>query len=284
MVTTEPDVPPAGVDPWQPRPSRVVSRTKETVQTVTIGLVPRADEQLGARPGQFNMLSVWGVGEIAVSVSGIDRDRRVLYHTVRAVGAVSAALTRARPGDTIGVRGPFGTSWEAADAAGGDVVVVAGGVGLAPLRLAILDTMARIPPGRLFVLVGARSPGDLLFARELDRWSRRAGVEVAVTVDRAGPDWSGHVGLVTELVRRAGFDGTNALALVCGPEPMMRFTTSALVDRGTAPGRIRLSLERNMKCGLGLCGHCQLGPLLLCRDGAVVAADRVGSLLGVREL
>jgi len=247
-------------------------------------VVPDDDEQLDARPGQFNMLSVWGVGEIAVSVSGIDRRRRVLYHTVRAVGAVSSALTQTRRGDTIGVRGPFGTSWEPTDGAGGDVVVVAGGVGLAPLRLAIMDTMTRTPPGRLFVLVGARSPGDLLFARELERWSRRPGVEVSVTVDRAGPDWSGQVGLVTGLVRRAGFDAANALALVCGPEPMMRFTTTALIDRGVAIGRIRLSLERNMKCGLGLCGHCQLGPLLLCRDGAVVGADRVGALLGVREL
>jgi len=289
MSAADLHIPPAGIDPYQPQRHRVVSRRRESHDTVTIGLVPVALVPAGGelervRPGQFNMVSAFGVGEIPISVSGVNSRRGTLLHTIRAVGAVSTALTQARKGDVLGVRGPFGTPWDVEAADEADLVVVAGGLGLAPLRLAAIEAIAARRLGRVFVLVGARSPQDLLFARDLERWARQPGVEVNVTVDHAGPEWTGHVGLVTDLVRRAQFDPARALALVCGPEVMMRFTARALAERGVATGRIRLSLERNMKCGIGLCGHCQLGPLLLCRDGPVVSAERVGHLLGVREL
>jgi NAD(P)H-flavin reductase len=190
------------------------------------------------------------------------------------VGAVTRALHAAQPGSLIGVRGPFGTSWDVASAAGRDVVIVAGGIGLAPLRPVVLSALAdRSRYGRIVLLTGARTPGDLLYADDLERW-RRDGVEVAVTVDRADSGWSGEVGLVTALIEPAGL----------APDVMMRFTADALAARGIPASQIWVSLERNMRCGVGWCGHCQLGPLLVCRDGPVVSYDRAAALMTVREL
>jgi anaerobic sulfite reductase subunit B len=234
------------------------------------------------------MLTAFGIGEVPISVSGLGdngggRARR-LEHTLRAVGAVTRALHAAQPGSLIGVRGPFGTSWDVASAAGRDIVIVAGGIGLAPLRPVVLTALAdRSRYGRIVLLVGARTPGDLLYAGELESW-RRDGVEVAVTVDRADTSWSGQVGLVTALVEPAGLAPDNSVAFVCGPDVMMRFTADALAARGIPVRRIRVSLERNMRCGVGWCGHCQFGPLLVCRDGPVVGYDRVAALMRVREL
>jgi NAD(P)H-flavin reductase len=234
------------------------------------------------------MLTAFGVGEVPISVSGLGdsgggRARR-LEHTLRAVGAVTRALHAAPPGSLIGVRGPFGTSWDVASAAGRDIVIVAGGIGLAPLRPVVLSALAdRSRYGRIVLLAGARTPGDLLYADELERW-RRDGVEVAVTVDRADSGWSGEVGVVTTLIEPAGLAPDNSVAFVCGPDVMMRFTADALAARGIPVSRIRVSLERNMRCGVGWCGHCQLGPLLVCRDGPVVSYDRAAALMRVREL
>jgi anaerobic sulfite reductase subunit B len=200
------------------------------------------------------------------------------------VGAVTRALHAAQPGSLIGVRGPFGTSWDVASAAGRDIVIVAGGIGLAPLRPVVLSALAdRSRYGRIVLLAGARTPGDLLYADELERWGRD-GVEVAVTVDRADSGWSGEVGVVTTLIEPAGLVPDNSVAFVCGPDVMMRFTADALAARGIPVSRIRVSLERNMRCGVGWCGHCQFGPLLVCRDGPVVSYDRVAALMRVREL
>ena len=234
------------------------------------------------------MLTALGVGEVPISVSGLGdsgggRARR-LQHTLRAVGAVTRALCAAQPGGLIGVRGPFGTGWDVASAAGRDIVIVAGGIGLAPLRPVVLTALAdRSRYGRIVLLAGARTPADLLYASELEQW-RRVGVEVAVTVDQADSGWGGEVGLVTALIRPAGLAPGNSVAFVCGPDIMMRVTADALAAQGIPPGRIRVSLERNMRCGAGWCGHCQLGPLLVCRDGPVVGYDRAAALMRVREL
>jgi anaerobic sulfite reductase subunit B len=271
-----------------PRFYRVASRREDTADTVTLELAEPAQPVPAFAPGQFAMLTAFGVGEVPISVSGLGdsgggRARR-LEHTLRAVGAVTRALHAAPPGSLIGVRGPFGTSWDVASAAGRDVVIVAGGIGLAPLRPVVLTALAdRSRYGRIVLLVGARTPGDLLYADELGRW-RRDGVEVAVTVDRAGSGWSGQVGLVTALIEPAGLAPGNSVAFVCGPDVMMRFTADALAARGIPASRIRVSLERNMRCGVGWCGHCQLGPLLVCRDGPVVGYDRAAALMRVREL
>jgi len=256
----------------------------------TLSLTPLAAPPLQARAGQFTMLSALGVGEAAISVSGVP-GAASLEQTVRAVGPVTVALCRSGIGDLVGVRGPYGTDWEVdgggrhgAGAATEDVVVVAGGIGLAPLRGAISQLVARGPhAGRVFVLVGARQPEQIIFGDDLQAWSE-AGAHVAVTVDTAGPAWRGHVGVVTTLLAQAGISPDKARALVCGPEVMIRFSARALVDMGVDPGRIRVSLERNMQCGVGWCGHCQLGPYLLCRDGPVVAySEALAHLLTVRE-
>jgi NAD(P)H-flavin reductase len=265
---------------------RVAAKRRELADTWTLELEPAADggaEPLGEfAPGQFAMLYAFGVGEVPISVSGVDGGR--LVHTVRAVGATSRALCECEPGDSLGARGPFGSAWPLTEAEGGDVIVVAGGIGLAPLRLAV-DHLAshRDRYGSVHLLYGARSPGEILYPDELERW-RGSGIEVQVSVDSAPPGWEGRVGLVTTLIPRAEFDGERATAMVCGPEVMMRFVGAALGERGLPPARVHLSMERNMKCAIGLCGHCQLAHRFVCRDGAVFPLEAIAPLLGIREL
>jgi NAD(P)H-flavin reductase len=230
------------------------------------------------------MVHAFGIGEVPISLSGPPAsagDRVVL--TVRSVGAVTEAICQAELGAVLGLRGPFGNSWPVAEAAGGDVVVVAGGIGLAPLRPVVRHVLARRADyGAVSVLYGARTPGDLLYTNELDAWGSTVNVEL--TVDAAGAGWLGRVGVVPQLVARAPFDAEEATAFVCGPEVMMHFTVEALRERGVPDERILLSLERDMRCGVGLCGHCQLGPSLICRDGPVYPQAEVGHLMEVREL
>jgi NAD(P)H-flavin reductase len=258
----------------------VRSRRRETRDTWTLA-VDTSD--FAFAPGQFNMLYAFGVGEIPVSVSGDPVKPGPLVHTIRAVGDVSRALTRLKRGDALGLRGPFGSAWPVAESRGRDIVVAAGGLGLAPLRPAIYHLLAeRNAYGRIAVLYGSRSPDDILYRRELESWRRRLDVEV--TVDRATNSWHGNVGVVTKLIGRAGFDPDRTVALVCGPEIMMRFTANALESAGVAAERIFVSMERNMKCAVGHCGHCQFGPTLVCRDGPVMRYDRVNRLMLIREL
>ncbi len=264
---------------------RVVGRRRETVDVVTFFLESLDGERLSYRSGQFNMLSAFGVGEVAISVSGSPGDAGPLRHTVRDVGAVTHALCSSDVGDVIGVRGPFGTDWGITGRPSPlDTVVVAGGIGLAPLRGAIEELVAARSEGagRVFVLVGAREPAQLVFVDDLAAWEE-AGVVVRTTVDRPAPGWGGRVGLVTTLLANAGFDAKHCRVLMCGPEIMMRFTASALDELGVDPAFIWVSLERNMQCGLGWCGHCQLGPLLLCRDGPVVRYVEASTLMNERE-
>jgi len=267
-----------------PLAHRVLARHQETHDTWTLTLDP-LEATVAPAPGQFVMLYAPGVGEIPISASGESGAAGLLTHTIRPVGAVSAALCGLEEGSLVGVRGPFGTTWPLEAARGSDVVVVAGGIGLAPLRPAIRGVLAhRDDYGSLSVLVGARTPEDLLFVGELEQWRARLDADALVTVDAAAPTWRGRVGLVTTLLFAAAFDPARTTALVCGPEIMMKFVARALLERGVAKDKIWIAAERNMRCGVGHCGHCQLGPLLLCRDGPVVRYDVVEPLLRVREL
>lgn len=267
-----------------PRPFRVVDRRQDTADTVTVWLEPADGVPLPFSAGQFTMLSAFGVGEVPVSVSGDPHVAGPLQHTIRDVGGVTHVLTGAAVGDVVGVRGPFGTGWDMANARGGDVVVMAGGIGLAPLRPAVVEMLSRREEyGRVVVLYGARTPEDLLYVAEQAQWVRE-GVEVLVAVDRASPAWRGRVGLVTALLEQARLDPARTSALVCGPEVMMRHGAAALTGLGVRPDRVRVSLERNMRCGVGLCGHCQYRELFVCVDGPVLPYDRVRSLLGQREV
>jgi anaerobic sulfite reductase subunit B len=271
-----------------PRPYRVVSRHTDTADTVTLTLEPDGYPLAQFAPGQFAMLTAYGIGEVPISVSAIAESEqgraRRLVHTLRAVGAVTRALHGTRPGAVIGVRGPFGTTWDPASAVGHDVVIIAGGIGLAPLRPVLHAVLADRPRyGRVVLLIGARTPADLLYGDEMAHLAA-AGVEVSMTVDRPAEGWPGQVGVVTTLIPPARFDPARTVAFLCGPEIMMRFTAQALTARGVPASRVRLSLERNMRCGVGWCGHCQLGPLLVCRDGPVVDYVRAEPLISVREL
>ncbi|HEY6963028.1 MAG TPA: FAD/NAD(P)-binding protein [Gaiellaceae bacterium] len=267
-----------------PLPYRVTRKRRETSDVWTLELEPvhEAIEPIG--PGQFTMLYAFGVGEAPISTSGKSGRNYPLVHTIREAGAVTRALCAKSPGDVVGVRGPFGNTWPLDEARGKDVVVMAGGIGLPPLRPAIYDVLAhRDEFGRLLLLYGGRTPADLLYPTELARWRER-GVAVDVIVDAAGPEWTGRVGVVTKLVPGAHFDPENAVAFVVGPEIMMRFSAQALVARGLPADCIWASMERTMRCGIGLCGHCQLGPTLVCRDGAVYPWPYLEPLLGVPEL
>ncbi|MFB9449454.1 FAD/NAD(P)-binding protein [Dactylosporangium vinaceum] len=262
---------------------RVMDRFAETADTVTLALEP-VDRPLPVfRPGQFAMLYAFGVGEVPISVSGRYGPAGLL-HTVRAVGATSAALHALQPGRMLGVRGPYGQGWPLPARVGADLVVVAGGLGLAPLRPLIRYAAAdRARYRRVAVLIGARTPDGLLYPDEYDTW-RAADIDVLATVDRAAADWTGRVGVVTALYDGLRTDPARTAGYLCGPEVMMRFAARDLLRRGVAPDRVWLSLERNMHCGTGHCGHCQLGPLLLCRDGPVARCDRALPLLAIREL
>jgi NAD(P)H-flavin reductase len=259
---------------------------RENHDTFTLELATRdEDTDFTFEPGQFNMLYVYGVGEAPISISG-DPDRaNLVVHTTRAVGNVTRAMWRLKRGDTIGVRGPFGSSWPVQAARGRDIVVVAGGIGLAPLRPVLYRLRNhRAEYHKVTLLYGARSPDDLLYTHEFAAWSKSGGIDMDVTVDRAGAGWGGKIGVVTTLIPRAGFDPGNAIAMVCGPEVMMRFTVKALRDRGVTTDRIYVSMERNMKCAVGFCGHCQFGPEFICRDGPVFRFDKIERLIGIREL
>jgi len=236
-------------------------------------------------PGQFNMLYMFGVGEVPISISGNPETPDTLVHTIRAVGPVTKALRTVKRGEFLGIRGPFGSTWPVAEAVGNDVVVVAGGIGLAPLRPAIYQLFAeRERYGKIAILYGTRTPADILYRRELEQWRARFDIEVNITVDRATSNWRGNVGVVTNLIPKATFDPYNSTVLVCGPEIMMRFTITALQKRGVPLDHIYVSMERNMKCAVGFCGHCQYGPFFVCKDGPVFSFDRIKDWFYIREL
>jgi len=273
-----------GPGPMVPEPFGVVAKHQDTVDTWTLTLEARSGDPLEFAPGQFTMLSAGGAGEVPISISGDPGRPELLVHTVRAVGLATRAICDAEPGRVLGVRGPFGTPWPVDEIEGEDVIVAAGGIGLAPLRPVLLELLARLDRlGRIVLLYGGRSPDQLLYPDELAELAAR-GLEVLITVDSAGPEWLGHVGVVTQLVGRAAFDPTRVIAMACGPEVMMRFTVAALANRGVPIDRIYASMERNMQCGIGHCGHCQLGPTLVCRDGPVYRWSELQPWLAIREL
>lgn len=259
---------------------------KDTHDTFTLELAPKGNGGgFAFLPGQFNMLYVFGVGEVPISICGDPANRNVLVHTTRAVGNVTKAMRKLRRNDVIGVRGPFGTHWPVEEATGSDIVFVAGGIGLPPLRPALYTVLAnRDKYGKIVLLYGTRSPEDIVYKSELERWRARFDLEVHITVDRASEGWRGNVGVVTTLIKKAPFDPDNTTALVVGPEVMMRYTIMELAKRGVKKSDMYVSMERNMKCGIGLCGHCQLGSVFICKDGPVFRYDAIETLFLQREI
>ncbi|MEW5978924.1 MAG: FAD/NAD(P)-binding protein [Acidobacteriota bacterium] len=276
----------AWLEPMSPQPVQVKRVMRDTHDTFTLELVPPAGNGLPSfLPGQFNMLYIFGVGEVPISISGDSGVPEVLLHTTREVGVVTRAMRKLKAGDTLGLRGPFGSAWPVADAEGDDVVIVAGGIGLAPLRPVLYWLQARRERyGKVVLLYGTRSPDDILYRKELERWRSQFDLEVIVTVDRAISTWRGNVGVVTSLISRAPFDPLNTTAMVCGPEIMMRHAALELKNRGVPEDRIFVSMERNMKCAVGFCGHCQFGPFFVCKDGPVFPYNRIRDWLSKWEI
>jgi NAD(P)H-flavin reductase len=277
---------PAPSSAMTPVPYRVRSRVSENRDSSTLVLEPLREPLPAPLPGEFMMMYAFGIGEVAISVSGVPIGTdSTITHTIRSVGAVSRALHDAQPSAVIGMRGPFGTNWGLAEAAGRDLVIVAGGVGLAPLRPVVLGALAeRDRFGRVTLIAGARARDDFLFGEELADWAAAEAIDVHLTVDVPVQGWPGEVGFVTEPLRRVPLRPDRTTAFLCGPEPMMRNGATELLRKGMGASDIRVSLERNMQCAIGWCGHCQLGPLLLCRDGPVVGYDVAEPLLRVKEL
>lgn len=272
-------------DPMDVRPFRIEKIRKELSDVFTMELVPEGGGSFAFKPGQFNMIYSFGAGEVPISISGDPADPSKLIHTIRRVGATTEAIGNLSEGMAVGIRGPFGNPWPVEEAFGSDLVILAGGLGLAPLRPAIYMALAhRERFGKVVLLYGSRSPSEILFPKELEKWRGRFDTKVRVTVDRAEPGWGGHVGVVTKLVKGAGFDPLHTVAFVCGPEIMMRYGIQALEDSGIDRTGIYVSMERNMKCGIGLCGHCQWGAPFVCKDGPVFRFDEVADAFKVREL
>jgi NAD(P)H-flavin reductase len=274
------------VDPMAVEPVAIKRVVWETDDTFTLLLdMNKREEPFSFLPGQFNMLYVFGVGEAAISISSDPAKPQTIIHTIHRVGTVTSALAQMKRGDAVGVRGPFGTCWPLEAARRKDVCVCAGGIGLAPLRPVIYSLLRdRKKYGRIILLYGARSPLDLLYRVELEQWSREHNMEVLVTVDRGDSSWKGHIGVVTSLFTYIKLDARATVSYVCGPETMMKYTIDELERRGLPEDQIILSMERNMKCAVGFCGHCQYGPEFICKDGPVFTLPRIRAALDKKEL
>jgi len=270
----------------RPKLLQVATRDEQTYDTFDLVLdVSKRPGGFPFSPGQFNMIYLYGHGEIPISISGDPARPDQLVHTIKSVGAVTRKLGTVRPGDMVGLRGPYGTGWPVDLEDGTDLVIVAGGLGLAPLRPAIYALLAkREKLGKFNLLFGARTPADIIYRKELERWRSYFDLNVEVTVDRANGEWFGHVGVVTALLPLADFDPERTLAFVCGPEIMMRYAVRDLIARKVPEDRIIISLERNFHCGGRLCGHCQIGPYFVCADGPVFAQAQIGRFLATKEV
>ncbi len=276
-------------NPWLSHPA-VIEEIRPEIESIATLILRLEDSELAANyrfaPGQFNMLYVPGCGEVAISMSGPDTDNgHRITHTIRTVGRVTQAIEQLVVGETIGVRGPMGTPWPMQSLHGRDVVLVSGGLGMAPLRPVVYALMKEPKRfGKRTLLYGARSPDLLLYTDEIDSW-RESGIDVHITVDRATDEWHGHVGTVPLLIDRlAGIDAPRTGMLVCGPEIMMHFSAKSGLARGLTRESIWLSMERNMQCAFGMCGHCQWGSHFVCRNGPVLRYDTAEAFLRVSDL
>ena len=277
-----------GSETWLPVPARILSveTENENTHTYRIQIVdPEIRKRYRWAPGQFNMLYVPGVGEAAISISSDPEDPEALDHTVRVVGSVTRALDQLGKGGLIGVRGPFGQGWPLEDLDGHDVVMMAGGIGLAPIRPVVYWLLRhRDRCKRLVLLFGCRSPEDRAFVAELEAWERASSIDVLVTVDNATGDWQGPVGMVTNLLQRVRVDAQRTVVMVCGPKMLNRVGAGSFLQLHVPPEQVYVCIERNMNCGFGRCGHCQYGSKFVCTDGPVFRYTDIADIFGKEEI
>ncbi|MBL8017997.1 MAG: FAD/NAD(P)-binding protein [Ignavibacteria bacterium] len=274
-------------DPMIPETVKVKKIFWETEDVFTMELVHEGEDkkEFHFKPGQFNMLYAFGVGESAISISSDSSKKSSLLHTIHKVGYVTNELSKLKRGDILGLRGPFGTSWPLEDAKGKDICIIVGGIGLAPLRPAIYHILKhRKQYGKITLYYGARTPRDILYTVELETWKKKHDIQLEVTVDRADSSWRGHIGVVTSLMNYVKLLPEKTRAMVCGPEIMMKYAVDELIKHGMSEKEIYVSLERNMKCALGFCGHCQYGPSFVCKDGPVFSFSKVTDIFEIKEL
>lgn len=275
----------AAASPHLPQEVDVVERRQESPGVFTLRLRftdPAQHAAYSFRPGQFNMLYLYGVGEVPISIVSDVEDEHMLDHTIRAVGRVTRALAEVKTGECLGIRGPFGRGWPLQEAEGRDVVVLTGGLGCAPAVSVIHHIIRRRQDyGRLVIMQGVKHSDDLIWRTQYEQWSHLPDTQVLLAADIAGPGWQWRQGLVTSLFEQAEFDRNNAIVMMCGPEPMMIASAQKLTAIGVDEKAIWLSMERNMRCAVGLCGHCQFGGDFVCRDGPVFRYPQVKPLLGV---
>lgn len=274
------------MNPYLPQEAEVVERLQEspTIFTLRLRLTdPAARAAYHFAPGQFNMIYLFGVGEVPISIVSDPQDETVLEHTIRAVGRVTRGLAALAPGERVGLRGPFGRGWPLHEAQGHDLLVVTGGLGCAPV-VAVINYafLRRTFFGRLIIIQGVKHSEDLIWRERYAYWRTLPNTQVLLSADHGGPLWPWHVGLVTGVFDRAEIDPPRTFVMLCGPEGMMRAAVANLTARGVAEEHIYLSMERNMQCAVGHCGHCQYGPDFVCRDGPVFAYPRVKELFGVK--
>jgi NAD(P)H-flavin reductase len=287
LSTPRPE-PICGMDTWMPAPARIIGTRDENSNTRTF-TTEFVDEGIAETyrfaPGQFNMLYVPGVGEAAFSVSSDPAEPRRVEHTVRRVGSVTRCLWRINEGGVIGLRGPFGRGWPMEEMRDRHVVIVAGGIGIAPLRPVVYALLHQ--PGyckRLVLLYGCRTPEDRVYADQLEQWERTDAIEVLVTVDNATGEWAGPVGVVTGLLRRIKVAAQETIVLVCGPKVLNRAAAWSFLQLHVPPDRVFVNLERNMNCGFARCGHCQYGGKFVCSDGPVFRFSDIANIFAKEDI
>lgn len=271
-----------------PQPAEILEKRQEADHIYTYRLSFCDAEQRRAfhfQPGQFNMLYAFGVGDVAISIASDPRDAEILEHTVRIVGNVTGALRELDQGDVVGIRGPFGSHWPMEDARGRDLIFITGGLGCAPVTGAIQYAMNRRDDyGKIKILHGVKTRQDLIYRQKFLAWQKHPDTEVILTSDQADREWKYQVGMVTNLVDQIQFDPGRTTVMMCGPEAMMHFTVKGFLKHGVAAHDIHLALERNMKCAMGFCGHCQYGPHFICKNGPILSFDRLEPFFWTREL
>lgn len=273
-------------DPMIPELFRIQEYRRERGSAFSITLsAVNSFEEFSFQPGQFNMLYVFGHGEVPISITGNPEEKQNIAHTVKIVGSVTYAMSALQRGDMLGVRGPFGSAWPLRAAKGKDVLLAAGGLGLAPFKPLLYHIlMNRQEYGKVVLYYGAKTPQDILYSEELKQWSDLHQVEITLTVDTPDQEWQGNIGVVPRLIEQCEINPEQTISMICGPEMMIRFCINALLNKGMKASEIYLSMERNMKCAAGFCGRCQFGPYFLCREGPVFSYHQVKHIFNIREV
>lgn len=274
------------LNPYLPHIAHIVERRRESDTIFTLRLRfedPLAREQYRFAPGQFNMVYLYGVGEVAISVVSDPEEEGLFDHTIRIVGRVTEGLAALNPGDSVGIRGPYGRGWPLQEAEGQDVLIVTGGLGCAPVVSVIHYVIRRRRRfGKLTIIQGVKHSADLIYRRHYEEWAQVPNTTVLIAANVSAGHWPWHVGPVTELIGQAEVDPARTAAMMCGPEGMMIAAAKILLEKGMAETALHFSTERNMQCAIGHCGHCQFGGKFVCRNGPVFSYAEIKELLGVR--